>query len=60
VLKNRERWLELAELAANEQDPIKLMALVSEINQLLTEKQKRLDSLQPQTLPNENPGKAPE
>jgi hypothetical protein len=41
--KNRERWMELATLAANEQDPDKLMALVKEIDQLLAEKQKRLD-----------------
>jgi hypothetical protein len=47
VLKNRERWLELAELAANEQDPKKLMELVNEINQLLAEKQARLDRLTP-------------
>ena len=47
MLKNRERWLELAELAANEQDPKKLMALISEINQLLAEKQARLDRLTP-------------
>ena len=61
MLRNRERWLELAELAATEQDPKKMMDLVSEINQLLAEKQKRLDSLQPQTLPdNGNPRKAPE
>ncbi len=43
--KNRERWMELAELAANEQDPDRLMALVREIDELLAEKQKRLNSL---------------
>ena len=47
MLRNGERWLELAELAANEQDPKKLMALISEINQLLAEKQARLDRLTP-------------
>jgi ABC-type transporter Mla subunit MlaD len=47
VLKNRERWLELAELAATEQDPDKLMALISEINQLLAQKQDRLNRLVP-------------
>jgi hypothetical protein len=40
--KDRERWLELAELAADEQDPNKLLALVNEINALLDKKQKRL------------------
>lgn len=41
-MKNRERWLELAELAANEQDPDKLMLIVREIDQLLQEKENRL------------------
>jgi len=39
--RNRERWKELAELASNEQDPEKLIALVREINDLLEKKQKR-------------------
>ena len=39
--------MELAELAANEQDPQKLLALVVEINKLLAEKQDRRDRLQP-------------
>jgi len=38
----KERWLELCELAANEQDPKKLMALVQEINRLLEEKEQRV------------------
>ena len=33
----RERWLELCELAEKEQEPAKLLALVSEINRLLEE-----------------------
>jgi len=37
--------MELAELAATEQDPDKLMALILEIDQLLTEKQNRLNGL---------------
>ena len=45
--ENRERWMELAELAANEQDPDKLLALVHEINELLDKKQKRLDAARP-------------
>ena len=38
----KERWLELCELASKEQDPNKLIALVTEINQLLEEKEDRL------------------
>jgi len=34
-----DRWIELAELAAQEEDPEKLMALVSEINRLLEKKE---------------------
>jgi hypothetical protein len=45
--ENRERWMELAELAANEQDPDKLLELVREINELLDKKQKRLDDARP-------------
>lgn len=45
--ENRERWMELAELAASEQDPKKLMALVSEINRLLEEKRARLKGVPP-------------
>jgi hypothetical protein len=37
----KERWVELAELAANEQDPTRLMALVSELNELLAHKPQR-------------------
>jgi hypothetical protein len=40
----RERWLELCELAAKEQDAKKLMVLVREINRLLEEKEQRLKS----------------
>ncbi len=37
--KNRERWRALCEQAAVEQDPERLMLLIQEIDQLLTEKQ---------------------
>jgi ABC-type transporter Mla subunit MlaD len=37
--------MDLAELAANEQDPKRLLELVAEINKLLAEKQDRLNSL---------------
>jgi hypothetical protein len=36
----KECWLEFCELAAREQDPKKLIALVTEINRLLQEKHK--------------------
>jgi len=37
-----EQWRQLCELAATEQDPERLLALVKEINRLLDEKEKRL------------------
>lgn len=40
----RERWQQLCERAAEEQDPGRLMELVAEINRLLTEKELRLKS----------------
>ncbi len=39
-----ERWKTLCELATNEQDPQKLLALVQEISDLLEEKQHRSSS----------------
>jgi len=41
-MKDKERWRELCEQAAVEQDPKKLMVLVAEITRLLDEKQERL------------------
>ncbi len=38
----RERWQELCEQAANEQDFMKLAVLIEEINRLLHEKDLRL------------------
>jgi hypothetical protein len=40
--EQRERWMELAALVADEQDPEKLSELVKEIDQLLADKQDRL------------------
>jgi hypothetical protein len=48
--ENEERWKQLCELAAKEQDPQKLLELTREINQLLLFKQKRLIG-----EPNKNP-----
>jgi hypothetical protein len=50
----KERWQELCALAANEQNPEKLLELVSEINKLLAEKEERLRQQQspnPSLLP---------
>ncbi len=46
--KTRERWQDLCAKAAEEQDPVKLMRLISEINQLLEEKEQRLKRNQTQ------------
>jgi hypothetical protein len=40
-----ERWKQLCEQAAVEQDPDKLIALTQEINRLLTDKEERLKNL---------------
>jgi hypothetical protein len=40
--ENRERWLKLAEEAATEQDPVRMLELITEINRLLLEKEERL------------------
>jgi hypothetical protein len=40
-----ERWRELCELAAKEQDHDKLIALVKQINHMLEEKERRLKQL---------------
>ncbi len=45
--EDRERWMELAALAAEEKDPDKLLALVKEINILLDRKQARLKANRP-------------
>ena len=47
----KERWLELCEQAANEQNAEKLLVLVQEINRLLEEKHKRLDPRDRRNLP---------
>ena len=38
----RGRWMQLAEMASTEQDPVKLLKLITEINQLLMQKEERL------------------
>jgi hypothetical protein len=41
-MKDKERWLELCQQAAVEQDSKKFMELIQEINRLLEEKEQRL------------------
>jgi hypothetical protein len=56
-MKDNERWLELCQQAAVEQDPKKLMALLTEINRLLEEKEQRLKSgVHPQRSADERHG----
>ena len=50
--EKRERWMQLCEQAANEQDPEKLMVLIREIDILLQEKESRLRH-QPRMQPEE-------
>jgi len=40
--QDSERWKQLCEQAAKEQDPAKLMKLIKEINELLEAKERRL------------------
>jgi hypothetical protein len=40
----KERWQELCEQAAIEQDPQRMIELVEEINRILTEKEQRLNA----------------
>jgi hypothetical protein len=40
--ENKERWKVLCEQAATEQDPVKLLKLITEINELLLTKEGRL------------------
>ena len=41
-MENQEQWFRLCEQAAIEQDPLRLMELVTEIDRLLREKEERL------------------
>jgi hypothetical protein len=40
----KERWFQLCQQAAVEQDPTKMLELITEINDLLEEKEKRLEA----------------
>ena len=45
TVKDKEKWMELCEQAAVEQDTGRLMTLIQEIERLLQEKEDRLDAL---------------
>lgn len=45
--KVKEEWMLMCEQAAVEQDSEKLMALITEINRMLDEKEQRLKSCKP-------------
>jgi hypothetical protein len=51
--EKRERWMDLAAQAADEQDSAKLSELVIEIDRLLGEKQDRLNGLRRPSKPSE-------
>ncbi len=54
-MDSSERWMQLAALAERENDPEKLIALIAEINQLLSEKLPPLpDRLPQETNPRKN------
>jgi hypothetical protein len=53
--KVKERWRELCEQAAIEQDPRKLSELVAEIDRLLEEKQTRLAQSPPRNQGSNSP-----
>lgn len=40
--ETKERWMVLCEQASTEQDPVKLLKLIEEINHLLSVKEERL------------------
>jgi len=46
--EKKERWMELCEQAANEQDASRLLEIVKQINDLLEEKERRLGILAPE------------
>jgi len=55
VLRNKERWEELCELASKEQDPQKVLELIKEINRLLDAKLDRANPLAIQINEYHNP-----
>jgi hypothetical protein len=46
----KERWMQLAEAVTTEQDPQKLIQLVTELNKLLEQKERRLGIIPPANM----------
>jgi hypothetical protein len=53
VKEKRERWMEVAERIADEQDQEKLTELIQELDRLLAEKQDRLNPARIPSKPSE-------
>ena len=47
--ETKEHWVDVCERAATEQDPERLMMLIKELNDLLTQKQERLQKNRPRS-----------
>ena len=47
--ETKEHWVDVCERAATEQDPERLMMLIKELNDLLTQKQERLQNDRPRS-----------
>jgi hypothetical protein len=56
--EKKERWERLCEQASTEQDPVKMLKLITEINELLMAKETRLLKAHPPAS-TENPRKLP-
>jgi hypothetical protein len=50
----RERWFQLCQQAAVEQDPAKMLVLITEINDLLQEKERRLEARNVNSTPTDS------
>jgi hypothetical protein len=51
--EKKERWERLCEQASTEQDPVKMLKLITEINELLMAKETRLLKAHPPAEPKE-------
>jgi hypothetical protein len=54
-MKDKKHWTELCSQAAIEQDPKKMLQLMTEINRLLAEKQDRLEKVSRMEHPDQAP-----
>lgn len=53
--EKKQRWMQLCEQAAVEQDPHRMLELVTEINDLLEEKERRLGIVPPRVQQSQSP-----